>query len=27
LKPDEKLRIPGNVSQAISDLRSINEDF
>ena len=27
LKPDEKLRIPGNVSQVISDLRSINEDF
>ncbi|MBC8428393.1 hypothetical protein H8D04_00775 [bacterium] len=27
LKPDEKLRIPGNVPQIISDLRSINEDI
>ncbi len=27
LKPDEKLRIPGNVPQIMSDLRAINEDL
>ena len=27
LSPTEKLRIPKNISQIISDLRSINEDF
>ena len=27
LKPDEKLRIPSNVPQIISDLRAINEDI
>jgi hypothetical protein len=26
LKPDEKLRIPSNVAQIISDLRAINEE-
>jgi hypothetical protein len=27
LKPDEKIRIPGNVPQIMSDLRAINEDL
>lgn len=26
LKPDEKIRIPSNVPQILSDLRAINED-
>ena len=26
LKPDEKIRIPSNVTQIMSDLRAINED-
>ena len=27
LKPDEKIRIPGNIPQIMSDLRAINEDL